>query len=165
MSGVRTYAPRALMAPPGAGHGICIFLSCALLLSALWGCSRGGHFTTVRADGDAVRIPLQEVSDGAVHFYEFKLGRKRIHFFVRSDGAGGMHAHFDACRTCYRHRKGYRQEGTEIICNECGYKFRLAEEEWKDIDGCTPIGIPHTEDGTSMILLVSDLRKGTRFFD
>lgn len=144
---------------------ISYLITFALMLLAAYGCSGGGHFTSVRAEGNAVRIPIQDVNDGNVHFYEFRLGEKRIHFFVRSDGSGQIRVHFDACRTCFRHHKGYRQEGTDIVCNECGYKFRLADEEWKDIDGCTPIGLPHTEDGSSITILVSDLRKGMRFFE
>lgn len=149
---------------PALPRVLCL-LAYVLLSVIEYGCSGGGHFTSVQAEGNAVRIPIQDVNDGQVHFYEIKLGGKRIHFFVRSDGAGNLHTHFDACRTCYRHKKGYRQDGTEIICNECGYKFRLAEEEWKDINGCTPIGIPHTEDSNSLVIQVTDLRKGTRFFD
>jgi len=125
---------------------------------------KGRSFDRVSASGDIVKIPLKSVSDGNVHFFTFASDKGKIHFFVRMDGAGNLHTHFDACYTCYKFDKGYRVEGTDLVCNECGYRFRLADEEWEDRGGCVPIGFPHTSDTKNLIIRVSDLLRGVKLF-
>ena len=111
-----------------------------------------------------MKIPMKDVSDGRVHFFSFKNGDKNINFFVRMDGAGKLHAYFDACFTCYKLKKGYRVEGTDIVCNECGTKFRLADEVWKNVGGCAPIAVPSTINGDFLMIRASDLGRGEKLF-
>jgi uncharacterized membrane protein len=118
----------------------------------------------VKAEGSIVKIPLKDVSDGLVHFFSFKSGGKNINFIVRMDGAGKLHTCFDACFTCYKFKKGYRVEGTDIVCNECGTKFRLADEVWKNVGGCAPIALPSAINGDFILINVSDLKRGEKLF-
>jgi uncharacterized membrane protein len=135
------------------------------ILLVLVSCStQGAKYPVVKADGGIVKIPLKDVSDGRVHFFSFKSGGKNINFFVRMDGAGKLHAYFDACFTCYKFKKGYRVEGTDIVCNECGTRFRLADEVWKNVGGCAPIGIPSTINRDFMMINMSDLGRGEKLF-
>jgi hypothetical protein len=36
---------------------------------------------------------------------------------------GVIRAAYDACDVCYRERKGYHQEGDDMVCNNCGRHF------------------------------------------
>ena len=132
-----------------------------MLLSS---CSQRPKYPLVTADNGVVRVPLRDVNDGRVHFFTFRSRGKNIDFIIRMDGAGKLHACFDACYTCYKKKKGYRQEGTDLICNECGTKFRLAEEVWTDVGGCAPISLPGSINGDEFFLTASDLAKGERLF-
>jgi len=137
----------------------------AVFMVFFMGCNSGmPSHPEVRAEGEEVRIPVKEVDDGRVHFFTFRGGRKQVNFFIRMDGTGRLHAHFDACYTCYKYRKGYRTEGTEIVCNECGEKFRLAEEVWHDVGGCVPVDLPHTTGNGMIIIKVKDLERGEKLF-
>jgi uncharacterized membrane protein len=61
-------------------------------------------------------------------------------------------------------KKGYRVEGTDIVCNECGTKFRLADEVWKDVGGCAPIALPSEVKDGFITINALDLSRGERLF-
>lgn len=140
-----------------------LMLSYALLI--LQGC--GGlpkeHKLVKASDGD-IRIPVSEVSDGKVHFFTYKKSGKKTNFFVRTDGKGALTVYFDACLTCHKHKKGYRQEGADIVCNECNMRFRLADEKWDNKDGCSPIFIKTSEVDGFIVISADHLEKGGRLF-
>jgi len=129
-------------------------------------CCGGPHskYPVVKTDGPRLKILLKDVRDGKVHFFSFVSGKRSLDFFVRMDGADKLHACFDACFTCYKFKKGYRVDGTDLVCNECGTKFRLADETWKDVMGCVPVAIPSVAEGDYLTLSVADLQRGERLF-
>jgi len=142
-------------------------LSCFLLLSLFvysYGCSKlpvEHRVVTVR-DG-MILIPLDEVNDGKVYFFTYKKSGKRINFFVRMDGKGNLSTYFDACYICYKKKKGYRMEGTDIVCNECNLKFRLADEVWENKD-CSPILLKNKIENGNLIIKTEDIEKGAKLF-
>ena len=128
------------------------------------GCSNlPAEHTVIKAVQGEVRIPVKDVNDGKVHFYTYKSEGKRINFFVRTDGKGKLSTHFDACYTCYKNKKGYRCEGTDLVCNECNLRFKLAEERWAH-EGCSPISLTSRTQGKDIIIRTDDLEKGGRLF-
>lgn len=140
------------------------FLSCSMPLF-LTGCSKLPAEYTNAADQDGhIRLPLTAVNDGSVHFYTYRKSGKRINFFVRTDKNNQLSAHFDACFTCYKSKKGYRVEGTDLVCNECNLRFPVAEEHWDNSKGCSPILLRSTADREYFILTTSDVEKGERLF-
>lgn len=141
------------------------FLPAVLLLFVVSGCSSlPAEYKTVRAGNGEIRIPVSEVNDGKVHFYTYKKSGKRINFFVRTDGKGGLSAYFDCCFTCHKHKKGYREEGTEIVCNECSMRFRLADEKWDNKDGCSPIFLKSTIADGFISIRTENIEKGAKLF-
>jgi len=139
--------------------------SFALTILILVSCTnQAPQYPVVHADNGIVEIPVREVNDGRVHFFSYKSGGKNINFFIRMDGAEKLHACFDACYTCYNKKKGYRVEGTDLICKECNTKFRLADETWKDVGGCAPIGLPMEIQGNFILLKATDLSRGEKLF-
>lgn len=138
-----------------------------LLLTCFFfaGCSKlPAEHTNITAANNEIRIPVKEINDGRVHFYTFKSSGKRINFFVRTDGTGALSASFDACFTCYKHKKGYRVEGTDLICNECNMKFPIADEKWDNTKGCSPIHLKSVIDDGFMTIRKEDLEKGGKLF-
>ena len=112
----------------------------------------------------AIRIPVREVHDGKVHLFTYKKSGKRINFLIRTDGDDRLSACFDACFTCYKHKKGYRQEGTDLVCNECSMKFRLADEHWDNTQGCSPISLKSRIENNEVVIMAEDLEKGQKLF-
>ena len=109
-------------------------------------------------------IPVSEVSDGNAHFYTYRKSGKRINFFVRTDLDGRVASYFDACLTCYSHKKGYRQEEAELICNECGMKFGLFDVKWEEKDGCNPIYLKNTIENSNLVIDTAVIEKGAKLF-
>jgi uncharacterized membrane protein len=142
-----------------------LFSSVYLALFFLAACAkRPAEHQVVTPKNGAVRIAVSEVHDGKVHFFTYKKSGKRINFFIRTDGKDNLSACFDACFTCYKHKKGYRQEGTDLICNECNLKFRLAEEQWDTSHGCSPIQLRSRIENGEVVITNDDLEKGARLF-
>ncbi|MGE5300030.1 MAG: Fe-S-containing protein [Acidobacteriota bacterium] len=135
------------------------------ILFAFAGCSNlPAEHTIVSVRRGEVRLPIKDFSDGKVHFFTYKKDGKRINFFVRTDGKDNLSAYFDACYTCYKNKKGYREEGSDLVCNECKLKFRLAEEHWDTSHGCCPIAVKSRIDGGELIIAAKDLEKGQKLF-
>ena len=136
-----------------------------LLALALPGCTRGApEHRIVAAESGAVRLPLAEVADGGVHFFTFQHAGRNVNFLVRTDGQGALHTHLDACYSCYRYRRGFVVEGSDLLCIACRYTYPIAEEVWDFQGACAPIPFRSTVDGTSLIIERAVLEKAARYF-
>lgn len=122
-----------------------------------------GGFKSVKASNGAVKIPVAEVSDGYAHYYSYKSGGRMINFFVLKSSDGIIRAAFDACDVCYQAKKGYRQEGNEMVCNNCGQRFPSARiNEVKG--GCNPSPLNRTIEGDTLVLRTTDIEGGGMYF-
>jgi uncharacterized membrane protein len=120
-------------------------------------------FQMVKAEKGIVRIPISKVNDGKAHFFTYKDEEKNINFFVLKSSDGVIRAAFDACDICYKERKGYRQEGDYMVCNNCGQKF--PSTRINDVKGgCNPAPLNREVRGEYLILKVSDIQKGKSYF-
>ena len=143
------------------------FPTCLLLFFSLifYGCSKlPPEHQLITANNSEIKIPVGKVNDGKVHFFTYKKSGKRLNFFVRTDGTGKLSTYFDACFTCYKHKKGYRAEGTDIVCNECIMRFRLADEKFDNTKGCSPITLFSHIDNENIIIKTDDIEKGSKLF-
>jgi len=131
----------------------------------LFGGGGSGSFAVVKAQAGEVRIPLPEVSDGHAHYYTFKGtgGGKDINFFVLKSSDGIVRAAFDACDVCYRERKGYRQEGDLMVCNNCGQQFPSVKIN-EIRGGCNPAPLERSVEGGELVMKVSDIETGGFYF-
>lgn len=123
--------------------------------------------TAVPAAGSSpaqIQIPLSEVSSGQAKFYEYKTSNGRpVRFFVMKSSDGVYRAAADACVVCYRERKGYRQEGDDMVCNNCRKHFPSALVN-EVTGGCNPDGIPRSIQGDKLLIATSDLEARTEMF-
>lgn len=119
---------------------------------------------TISAPGQDVQIPLAEVSDGKAKFYNYTLAdNQKVSFFVVKSSDGIIRAAFNACDVCYEHRRGYRQEGNDMVCNNCRQHFpsdRVNEVK----GGCNPAPLERTVEGDHLVIKASDLRQGAFYF-
>jgi high-affinity iron transporter len=89
------------------------------------------------AQDNLVRIPLSELTDSSLHFYTADVNDTVIRFLVIHKLNGDYSVALDACQICGR--VGYRQEGQNVICRNCGasiYVPSIGEH-----GGCNPIPV------------------------
>ncbi len=88
-----------------------------------------------------VRIDAAVFNDNTARFYNVDLlNGKTVYFFIVKDKNGVLRAAANECQICYAVKKGFRQEGDEMVCNNCGNRYpieRIATEK----GGCNPAPI------------------------
>lgn len=127
----------------------------------------GTQVTAVAGNGARsaqIRIPLSEVSSGQAKFYEYTAPNQRpVRFFVIKSSDGVYRAAADACVVCYREKRGYRQQGDDMVCNNCRKHFPSAYVN-EVTGGCNPDGIPRTIEGDKLLIAASDLEARAELF-
>ncbi len=113
------------------------------------------------ATDETISIPLNELSMSA-QFFEEEIDGVPVKFFAMMDDEGDVKTAFDACDVCYRSKKGYRQEGEYMVCNNCGNKYHMSGigTENKAGGGCWPSYLPSKIEGDELILEKDDLFEG-----
>ncbi len=110
-----------------------------------------------------VRIPVSEISS-TMKKYTFDTGGTTVKFMVVLGSDGKPRTAFDACEVCGG-AKGYRQSGTDVICNNCGRHFKIDSLGTANMGGgCWPSHIPHVIEDGEIVIAESDLAKGARYF-
>jgi uncharacterized membrane protein len=122
-----------------------------------------GDSEMLRASGDVVRIPVSQVNEGRAHFFHYKAGGKDIRLFVLRSSDGVVRAAFDACDVCYPERKGYRQEGDFMVCNNCGNRFPFIRIDVEK-SGCNPAPVERKVEGSNLVIKVADIERGAFYF-
>jgi uncharacterized membrane protein len=127
------------------------------------GASGGSAYPAVAAEGGVVSIPVSQVSDGKAHYFSYRSGDANVNFFVLKSQDGEIRAAFDACDVCFHAKKGYRQEGDSMVCNNCGMKFRSdLINEVKG--GCNPAPIQRSVADGNIVIAAADLAQGGKYF-
>lgn len=119
--------------------------------------------TSVVATAGKVSIPLAELNDGQAHFYSYKGQGGKIPFFVIKGKDGILRAAFDACDVCYKEKKGYAQQGEEMICKNCNQTFPITKIGTVS-GGCNPAPLKMALSGTTLDIAVGDLEGGAHYF-
>ena len=136
---------------------------CALQI--LIACSRQApQYQIVVPEGDAVRIALEMINDGEVHFFTYQSEGKNINFFVRSDGTGRLQTHFDACYSCYKYKLGYVREDNQMVCIACRIGYDLDQTVWDYVGACAPILLNSRISDKQLIIRLTRLEKGKKLF-
>lgn len=127
------------------------------------GFSLFGSHKNVKSDNGVVHIPLAKISDGKAHHYQYNHDGRTIKFFVVQSPEGVIRAAFDACDVCFPSRKGYTQDGDFMICNNCGRRFHVSRINVEK-GGCNPAPLKRSVNGGDLVIAVSDIVPGGRFF-
>ena len=101
-----------------------------------------------------VKLAASIFSDNQARFYNIKMpDGKTIYFFVVKDKNGVYRAAANACVVCFKTYKGFRQEGDEIVCNNCGNRYPI-EKIATEKGGCNPGPInPNLEVKSGQIII------------
>jgi uncharacterized membrane protein len=134
----------------------------ALVVLALFSTACGSGPSLV-AEAGFYRIPMDGLDDGKARHYKVKAGGREVAFFVVKSPDGVVRAAFDACDECYRARKGYVQEGEQMVCVNCGQRFHVGRiNEVKG--GCNPAPLKRTVSGSMLLIAESDVAEGAFYF-
>ncbi|MDR2784776.1 MAG: DUF2318 domain-containing protein [Treponema sp.] len=91
------------------------------------------------ADQDLV-IKTAEVTENAV-FYPVDIGGTRLEVLAVKAPNGTIRTAFNTCQVCYGSGRGfYKQQGTVLVCQNCGNRFRMSQVEVRS-GGCNPVPI------------------------
>src|SRR5688572_24903155 len=123
----------------------------------------GGAGGGAGAAGGDVTIPVSEL-DGKARFYEYKAASgKSVRFFAMRSPDGVYRAALDACDVCFAGKQGYRQEGGDMVCNQCGMHFPSAQVN-EVRGGCNPVGLERKVEGESLRISGRELEAGAKYF-
>jgi len=112
---------------------------------------------------DVLSLPLSTFDDGHAHYYNYQTESGFVEFFVLKSSDGVVRAAFNACDACFPAQKGYRQEGDEMVCNNCGQRFssvRINEVR----GGCNPAPLDRKGTGSELAIHVNDILAGSGYF-
>lgn len=152
--------PRGRMVLIGIGLAVLV-----LIAGAVWILrpGTGQTFQTVQASGDILSLPAAPLADGRARFYRYHFGDQAVDFFLVQSHDGVIRAALDTCDVCYKARKGYRQEGGFMVCNNCDQQFRTdLVNEVKG--GCNPAPLERNIEGGQILIRVAELEAGRRYF-
>ena len=111
----------------------------------------------------AVRLAASSFDDGKARWYTYPANGVDIQFFVLKSSDGAIRAAFNACDVCFLAKKGYRQEGDEMVCNNCGQRFpSVLVNEVRG--GCNPSPLERTIEGEEVVIRVDDILAGANYF-
>lgn len=114
---------------------------------------------------DLVVIPLSQLSTTA-EFFSHHAGKVIVQFFAVLDSSGGVHVAFDACDICYGAKKGYSQQGQQMICNNCGNAFDISGIGTANrAGGCWPGYLEAVITDTELLIEPATLEAGSWYFE
>ena len=91
----------------------------------LTGQSAVGGPEVVAADQDGkIRFAAADFADGKARFYRLERQAGPVDFFVVKSHDGVIRSAFDTCDVCYKERKGYRQDGNEMVWRGAPHRKR-----------------------------------------
>jgi uncharacterized membrane protein len=135
-------------------------------LGILFGCGRQPNtvYPVLQEKGGLIRVDISAMSTSSCRFFTYpsRSGRN-VDYLVYKDSAGTARVTLDACRTCYRWRRGYRLEGEEVVCVKCDMRFPL-DGLAEGTGSCVPIKVPAAIEGGTLVISASDLEEGARYF-
>jgi FTR1 family protein len=108
---------------------------------------------SLTGENGEVHIPLSDLTDSSLHFYTGSVDRTTVRFMVIHRTNGDYVAALDACQICGS--KGYKQEGQNVICKNCGAVIYIPSIG--DKGGCNPIPVKSRVEGGEVIVNLTDL--------
>jgi uncharacterized membrane protein len=109
-------------------------------------------------------FPVAAFQDGKAKHFEYKHSPNQVvRFFVVKSTDGVIRAAFDACEKCFRAKKGYVQQADDMLCINCGLKFRTDKVNVVT-GGCNPSALKRTIDGPNVVIAQQDVLAGLKYF-
>jgi len=139
-------------------------LAVVLLLSPGCGPPNQKVYPVLPLQDGVVKVDLSAIENGSGVFFTYPASTGRnVDYFVYKDSSGKARGVLDACRTCYRWRKGYRLDGNQVVCRKCDMKFSL-DGLHEGTGSCVPIGIRSSTENDTLTIPVTELEAGAKYF-
>ena len=124
-----------------------------------------GHaaYPLVEAVDGIVHLPLSTFDDMLAHHYTYVHDGGSIEFFVLKSKDGVVRAAFNACDVCFPAKRGYRQEGDEMVCVNCGRRFPANQINVVK-GGCNPSPLDREVEGDYLIIEEAAIVAGQGYF-
>ena len=91
-----------------------------------------------------ISMPLTDFVPGVAKFFNYVAADKTsMRFFVIKSSDGVYRSALDACDVCYREKRGYHQDGDNMVCRKCGQRFPSALVN-EVTGGCNPVALART---------------------
>lgn len=134
----------------------------------LAGFAATGNFTVpcteVKPQNGVFEFPVSAFDDGKAKHFVYKHGPgKEVRFFVVKSTDGVIRAALDACERCFQAKKGYVQKGDDMICINCGLKFRTDKVNVVT-GGCNPHPLTREIKNGKILITQEEVVSGLRFF-
>ena len=156
---------RRPLSPTLVVSGLCVVFAAVLGYLVLSGRTVSAHpITDIAGSGTDVSLPVSDFPGDIAKFYRYTTAAgQQIRFFVMRSADGIIRAAFDACDVCYRERKGYHQEGDDMVCNNCGRHFRSTAINTVT-GGCNPGTLERSVTGDRVTMSAAALDSGAGYF-
>lgn len=107
------------------------------ILTVLSGCSSSTEKSS--NTGDLV-IPIADITETAT-FYPVVIDGVKFEVLAVKAPDGSIRTAFNTCQVCYDSGRGYyKQDGNELVCQNCGNRFTMDKVEVVS-GGCNPVPI------------------------
>ncbi|NNJ32737.1 Fe-S-containing protein [Lacrimispora defluvii] len=91
---------------------------------------------SAQADTDLV-IPVSDISE-KVSYYPVEADGTKMEVLAVKAPDGTIRTAFNTCQVCYDSGRGYyKQDGNELVCQNCGNRFPMSRVE-VEAGGCNP---------------------------
>ncbi|HLW78735.1 MAG TPA: Fe-S-containing protein, partial [Terriglobia bacterium] len=107
------------------------------------------------------QIPLAELAaDHKLHHYVVPTAAGEVRIIALLDRSGSVHAALDACMICGT--QGYRQDGDNVICRNCGAAVNAATIG--SAGGCNPIHVDYRVENGAVVFPEDALAGAAKVF-
>jgi len=105
-------------------------------------------------------IPLNQVSDGDIHFYQAAENGVDVRFWLYQKPDGKIATVFDACEICGA--VGFYKKGNGVICKNCAAPIN--PQSVGTAGGCNPVPLKAVRTADAIIIQEADIAGGSRMF-
>jgi len=117
---------------------------------------------TVDQEADAILVPMENVSDGHLHRFEYKTDRNiNVRWIVvKKPNSAAFGVGLDACEVCGN--AGYFERNGQIVCKRCDVVMNINTIGFKG--GCNPIPLAYEVKDGNLLFRLSDIVAGEKEF-
>lgn len=120
----------------------------------------------VSQQGADITITKSQITETAT-FIPYNAGGVKMELIAVKAPDGTIRTAFNTCQVCYDSGRGYyKQQGDELVCQNCGNRFKISAVE-KQKNGCNPVPIldeNKTDNGTTITISQSYLNQNKELF-
>ncbi|MDD5022618.1 MAG: DUF2318 domain-containing protein [Candidatus ainarchaeum sp.] len=152
----------SLFEEPAKGSISCVGESCSNNTTLL---NQQILFANNTSSEEYLSIPLSELSTN-IKKYTYVYDGVEIRYFAVLGSDGNTRTAFDACKACFYEKKGYYQEGSDVVCGNCGLHFEIDSLGKDNLGGgCWPVHLESKVQGEHLLINKHALENGKYLFE